>query len=117
MPVFVGSGLGVELDTATKTTNAITMTVASALTMIQGSLDEAGLAVGTDTSTPQRKSPRKDADRVPSVLAYTFSGKSSGPAHPFVGQPSSGAPGYIMQPPRTISPLATCSKASGAGKP
>ncbi|BAU98915.1 conjugal transfer protein TrbB [Aurantimicrobium minutum] len=49
MPVFVGSGLGAELDTATKTTNAITITAASALTMIQGSLDEAGLGVGADT--------------------------------------------------------------------
>ena len=53
----------------------------------------------------------------PSVYLLSEGASTEGPEQPLVGQPSSGAPGYIMHPPRTISPRATCSKASGAGKP
>ena len=52
-----------------------------------------------------------------SAYLLSVGASTEGPEHPLVGHPSSGAPGYIMQPPKTISPRATCSNASGAGKP
>jgi hypothetical protein len=62
MPVLVGSGFGVPLATRTKVTNAITITAARALTMIQGSFEEAAGVVGDDTRTPHRNSLRWNAD-------------------------------------------------------
>ena len=67
MPEFVGSGLGVPLETTTNVTNAITMTAARALTIIQGSLDEDAVGFGVDTGTPHRNGLRGDADRIQSL--------------------------------------------------
>lgn len=67
IPEFVGSGFGVPFETITNVTKAITMTAASALTMIQGSLDEDVLGFGVDTGTPHRKGLRGDADRIQSL--------------------------------------------------
>ena len=69
IPEFVGSGLGDPFATNTKVTNAITITAASALTMIQGSLDEDAAGVGLDTRTPHRNGLRSEADRISEFIA------------------------------------------------
>ena len=63
----MGSGLGAALEAATKVISAMTLTAASALTMIHGSLDDEALGVGFDTITPHRKSLRGGADRTSSL--------------------------------------------------
>lgn len=72
IPVLVGFGCGAELDTATKVTSAITMTAASALTIIQGSLELDDAGVGADTETPHRNGLRDDADPSFSVFDLIF---------------------------------------------